>query len=466
MTRADSPIAARLADYVVAPARIPSPVLERARLTMLDTVGCMVGAVGTPTGARILTLTRQRGAPGTTTSIGLGGRYRVEDSALANATLAHLLEFDDGHRPSDNHLGCVVVPTALTMAQQTQSSLADCLTAIVVGYDVMGRVGEATLLARNSSNFHGTGTTGVFGAAAVAARMLGLPPAQTAQALAVAGTGAAGPKETLTTGPESKPLHAGRASLNGITAAYLASLGYTGPLTIFEGTHGFCTAMCDRPRPELILDGLGERYSLLESGFKVHSTCGMLFTVLDGVLENRARYHLDEHLPAQIRIGAPTWILEDPPFLRRRPATGGEARFSFPYAAAAAIVDGEVSLRQMTAEKLADPRIAAVEDRIVVEYDDEIEKMFVATREDAFFYYPSSIDFDLDGSHHRSVHTNPCGYDPNLPLTADEVIAKFRATVGGQLDEATATAVIEAILHGPADGGVGPIMDLIGGDER
>jgi 2-methylcitrate dehydratase PrpD len=453
----------RLAEYVAAPADIPQHVLERARLTMLDTLGCMVGAVGTPTGERILTMTRQRAGTGRTTTVGLSGKYRAEDSALANGTLAHLLEFDDGHRPSDNHLGCVVVPTALVMAQETGASLADCLAAIVIGYDVMGRVGEATLLPRNSSYFHGTGTTGVFGAAAVTARMLGLDAAQTAQALAVAGTGAAGPKETLTTGPEAKPLHAGRAAMNGITATYLAALGYTGPLTIFEGKHGFCASMCGKPRPEIILDGLGERYSLLESGFKVHSTCGMLFNVLDGVIANRARYGLDRELPETIRIGAPSWLLEDPPFTRRRPKTGGEARFSIPYAVAAAIVDGEVSLRQMTPQRLADARIAAVEERVVVGPDEEVERIFVATREDAFFYYPASIEFDTATEHVRTLHTSPRGYDPTNPLTPDEVVAKFRATVREQLDETATSQLIDSVLNGPADAGVEAIMEPLAG---
>ena len=323
-----------------------------------------------------------------------------------------------------------------------------CLESIVIGYDVMGRAGEATLLPRNVSCFHGTGSTGVFGSAAVGAMMLDLDAEATAQALAIAGTAAAGLRESMNTGPECKPLHAGRATANGIEAAFLAQLGYTGPLTVFEGTFGFAKAMCELPRPEIMVDGLGERYSLLEAGFKVHSTCGMLFNILDGVVACRNEFGLDRKIPEVIRIGAPSWLVEDPPFRRERPTTTGEARFSIPFAVAAGLIDGEVSLRQMTPDKLTDPRIAEVEKRVHIDYDDEVEGIYQATKDDSFFYYPASIEFEIDGKTHRSLYTNPRGYDPTIPLTPDEVVAKFRSTVDGCLTEAGASELIDLILRG------------------
>lgn len=455
-------IATRLGEYVADPRpNIPAHVVERARLALLDTIGCMVGATDTTAGRRVLDFTRLRGSPGQTTTVGLSGGRRVEDSALANGTLAHMLEFDDGHRPSDNHLGCVVVPAALTMAEATGASLGECLEAIVIGYDVMGRTGEATLLTRNATPYHGTGTTGVFGSAAVAAKLLNLDALQTAHAFAIAGTAAAGLRESMSNGPDCKPLHAGRAVMNGITAAYLASIGYEGPLTIFEGEHGFCVATCSNPRPELVLDGLGERYSILEAGFKVHSTCGMLFNVLDGVLDVRERYGLEENPPESIKVGVPSWIVEDPPFSRRRPSTGGEARFSIPFAVAVAIAEGEVSMRQMTPEKLASPLIAELEERVHIDYDDEVETIYTATKDDSFFYYPASIELEHEGELRRSVYTNPRGYDPTIPLSLEEIIAKFRSTVGGLLADGAAATVVDLTLEGEGSGSVAPIMETL-----
>jgi 2-methylcitrate dehydratase PrpD len=457
----EQPISVALGAYVSDPVRPRADLLERARLHVLDTIGCMVGATVAPAGERLLELTRRRGCAGRTTVIGLGGGYRAEDAGLANGTLAHLLEFDDGHRPSDNHLGCVVVPAALVLAEETGADLGRLLEATIVGYDVMGRAGEATLLPRNETCFHGTGTTGVFGAAAVASVLLGLDAMQTAQSFAIAGTGAAGLRESLSNGPDCKPLHAGRAVQNGIGAAYLAQLGYTGPLPIFEGTHGFCNAMCNNPRPHLLLDGLGERFSILEAGFKVHATCGMLFNVLDGILDVRARYGLAANPPAEIRVGAPSWIVEDPPFTRRRPASGGEARFSIPFAVAAALVDGEVSMRQQTPEKLADPQIAELEERVRIDYDDEVELIYQRTKADSFFYYPASIEFELDGETKRSLYTNPRGYDPTIPLTPEEIVAKFHSTVDSVLGDDAATRIVDVVLEGPLDTSVATLTEQL-----
>jgi len=456
-------IAQDLAGYVVdRRASAPSEVRLRARMAVLDTVGCIIGASGTASGRRILRYAARRGGAGRATAVGVGRGLRAEDAGLANGTLAHLLEFDDGHRPSDNHLGCVVVPAALAVAEEAGATMADFLDAVVIGYDVMGRTGEATLLTRDSSRFHGTGTTGVFGAAAVAARLLGLDAAQTAQAIVIAGTAAAGPKETLKSGQESKPLHAGRAVMNGIASAFLAADGFTGPLPLFESEIGFCAAMCSHPRPEMILQDLGSRYSVVESGFKVHSTCGMLFTTLDGILEARARHGLQDRVPEEIRVGVPSWLVEDPVFLRRRPTSSGEARFSIPYAAAAGIVDGEVTLRQMTPERLADPRIADVEGRIRVGYDPEIEEVFLRTREDPFFYYGASIEYEIDGETFRTVHLTPHGYDPDDLLTREQVVAKFRATVELQLDGPAQDELIARILDADEDAPAGDIAALLG----
>lgn len=463
MSAQSETIAQSLGRYVVdRQATVPDSVRMRARMAVLDTIGCMIGASGTETGQRILRYASRRGGPGRTTAVGIGHGLRAEDAGLANGTLAHLLEFDDGHRPSDNHLGCVVVPAALAMAEETGANVGDFLDAVVIGYDVMGRTGEATLLTRDSSKFHGTGTTGVFGSAAVAARLLGLNPDEASQAIVIAGTAAAGPKETLKSGQESKPLHSGRAVMNGITSAFLAADGYTGPLPLFESEIGFCAAMCSHPRPEMILKDLGTRYSLVESGFKVHSTCGMLFTTLDGIVEARARHDLQDRIPDEIRIGVPSWLVEDPVFLKRRPTSTAEARFSIPYAAAAGIVDGEVTLRQMTPGNLADPRIAMVEDRIKVGYDEEIEKVFLRTREDAFFYYGASIEYELDGQTFRTVHLTPHGYDPDDLLTREQVVAKFRSTVAVQLDESAQNVIISRVLDSDEADSAGGIAALMG----
>lgn len=447
------PFAVRLAEYVARETTVfPEHVLARARLGVIDTLGCMVGASRMEPGRLVTSYVAERGASGSSTVISIANRVRAEDAGLANGTLAHMLELDDGHRPSDNHLGCVIVPSALAVAEELGSTAGEMLDAIVIGYDVMGRVGEAVLLPRRKSPFHGTGTTGVFGAAAVAARLLRLGVERTSHALGIAGTAAAGLRESTDSGPDCKPLHAGRAAQNGIQAAFLAASGYRGPTRIFEGRNGFCAAMSDEPRPELITDALGERFAIVESGFKVHSTCGMLFTLLDGILEARTKLDLSAaNAPSAIRIAVPTWLLTEPAFMRRRPATAAEARFSIPFAVAAAIADGRVSPAQMTDEKLAAAGLETLEHRVEIVTDREVDAIFEATRSDPFFFYPAAVEIDYEGRTHRTLHRSPRGYDPQQPLTKAEVVQKFRTTVAGVLDDQTSGQIVEQVLGWTAD---------------
>jgi 2-methylcitrate dehydratase PrpD len=446
MSVAGRPQVSTLADYVTGFGPATPELRARTRLAVLDVLGCMVGAATTPTGTTIVDAVADRGADGATTTVSLAAGRRSDDSALANATLAHMLEFDDGHRPSDNHLGCVVVPSAFAIAEETGAAVGDLLDAVIVGYDVMGRVGEATLLPRRRSPFHGTGTTGVFAAAAVAARLLGMNPERTGHAMAIGGTAAAGLRESTNSGPECKPLHAGRAARSGIESAYLAQHGYNGPREIFEGQHGFCMAMCDEPRPGLVTDALGARFAVLESGFKVHSTCGMLFTMLDGVVAARDEFSPRPAQPDLLRVGVPALLATEPAFTRRHPETAGQARFSISYAVATAWRRGQVLPSDMRPDRLADPEIAELEDRVEIAVDPEAEDIYQRTCADPFFFYPAVVQVEHGGAGQRSLHTSPRGYDPSQLLTAAEVEHKFLGVAAPVLGTAAATELAQLVL--------------------
>jgi 2-methylcitrate dehydratase PrpD len=219
--------------------------------------------------------------------------------------------------------------------------------------------------------------------------------------------------------------------------------------------------MCEEPRPELILADLGERFALIESGFKVHSTCGMLFNLLDGLLEAREEHGLAGDLPSRVRVGVPSWIVTDQAFSRRRPTSPGQARFSIPFAVAAALIDGEVSPRQMTDDKLADPAYAELEGIVEISEDEEVEAIFQATRRDPFFFYPAAVEIERDGQVYRSVHRNPKGYDTNRPLTRDEVMRKFVSSASLMLGEDGAESLMQQAVAFDGDASVSGLMSAL-----
>lgn len=454
----------KLAQYVVDASwsDVPPAVIERAKLCVLDTIGCMIAGSRNAVGTRIVEHAASFGSGGRSSIFGRPGTVDAERAGLANGTLAHVLELDDGHRPSDNHLGCVVVPAALAVAEAVGASGRDLLLSVILGYDVMGRVGEAVCLPRLETPFHGTGTTGPFGAAASAAKLLGLSVTETANAFGVAGTAAAGLREVFVSGSDCKSLHAGRACQNGIAAAYLARSGYEGPRAIIEGTYGFCTAMTSLPRPELAAADLGSRYAVGESAFKVHAVCGLLFTAIDAALALRSEHDLTGDVDA-VRVALPGWVKTDPVFTRKRPDRPGLARFSVPFAVAAALVDGEITPRQISEEGLADLRIEELEAKVEIFSDPEIEEIFETTKTNQFFYYPAVVEIDVGGQTYRRLERSPVGYDIERDLTPEQLVEKFLGLASDVVGRDAAEGVLSWCMRLDADAQAAELNALLAG---
>jgi 2-methylcitrate dehydratase PrpD len=448
MTSATLPTSHVLAEYIASTSieSIPAEVRRKAAVAILDTVGCMVAGSAARVGRIVTQYAVQRGAAGPCTVFGRAEPVALEPAVLANGTLGHVLELDDGHRPSDNHLGCVVVPAAFATVEHAGASGRDLVRAVVVGYDVMGRVGQAVCLPRLGTAFHHTGTTGGFGSAAAAGAVLGLSREHLASALGIAGTGAAGLREVFVSGTDCKSLQVGRGAFVGVQATLLAEAGLVGPTLIFEGEFGFVGAFTPMPRPELVAHDLGVRYAVMDSGYKVHAACGILFTAIDAAIALRAEHDLDPDTIDKVAVALPQWILEDAVFSRRRPDTVGTSRFSIPFTVAAALREGEITPDQISERGIADPRIAALEAKVELVFDAEVQQIFEATKEDDFFFYPSKVAVEAAGRRHERLERTPRGYDLNRGLTEDEVLRKFLGNCGPVLGAEVAQRVADLLL--------------------
>jgi 2-methylcitrate dehydratase PrpD len=425
---------------------LPKEVVEKAKQAILDTLGCMLAGSRDATASLVIKHAVAQAHAGPSMIFGVGKSTAPALAGLANGTSAHVLELDDGHRPSDNHLGGVVVPAALAVAQSTGASGPALIAAVVLAYDVMGRIGEAVLLPRQHQAFHHTGTTGVFGAAAAAGRLLGSSAEQLTNTLGIAGDGASSLSAYRNSpgqaGIEVKPFHAGRAIQNGVTAAYLGRDGFKGPPNILEDKNGFCRAFSQQPRPDLILDGLGKRFAVMESGFKRHATTGGLLTSIDAALWLRNEHKLEPGSIDRIRVFQPKWHLD-----RRGPKTYpesiGASRPNGAYVVAVALVDGAVTHHQHTPEKLADPRVINLINRLEFATAPEIEEIFEATKSNPQFFVPCAIEIDSGGRTYRRLERTPLGYDPDRPLSWEQVEAKFRSLVSTVIPATQADRLVD-----------------------
>ncbi|MFC7554565.1 MmgE/PrpD family protein [Pseudoroseomonas wenyumeiae] len=195
--------------------------------------------------------------------------YAPAGAALVNATLGHSLDFDDTHAEAVVHPGAPVIPAALAAAEMVGASGAETLAGIVAGYEVALRLALALPAgAHYDRGFHPSATCGAFGAAAAAGRVFGLDAAGIASALGIALSQSAGSLQFLANGAWTKRFQVGWAGMAGLTAATLAREGFKGAADAIEGKHGFLNAYAPAPRPERVLQDLGQFYELMATGVK------------------------------------------------------------------------------------------------------------------------------------------------------------------------------------------------------
>lgn len=401
-----------------------------ARQFFLDWLACCIRGADQPA-AKILRQVQAAdglGAPVATVFCARPFRAPAGVAALVNGAASHALDMDDLHNASIIHLGTVVMPAALAVAERIGASGRDLIAAIVAGCEAAARIGEAV----NPESYfywHTTGTAGTFGAAAAAANLLRLDTAQTVACFGSAGTQASGLWEFLIDGAMSKSLHAGKAAQNGILAADLARAGFTAARRILEGEKGFCRAMSPSPHLGKLSDGLGEGFRIDANGYKAYTCCRHCHSGINAALDLRAERGVD---PAAIRaVTVRTYRVARDLVDNPAPATPYGHKFSLQYCVAAALVRGGVGLDAFTPEAVADPAVRAVMERVRVEVDAAIDADFV--RDPMKWAAEVVVETTAGGRYSRYV-PYPKG-DPMNPLTYAETEAKFRAVASPVVGE-------------------------------
>src|SRR5215831_18257368 len=233
----------------------PAQAVEAARRAILDCLGVMLAGSVEPAARIVADVARAEGGSPLATVVGTPLRTGAVWAALFNGTAAHALDFDDTNFAMLGHPSAPVLTAALAAGELCTATGAEVMHAFLLGFEVETTMGEVVNPGHYARGWHSTCTLGTLGAAAAAARLLGLDTPATASALAVAASQASGLKENF--GTMTKPFHAGHAARSGVLAALLAREGWTASEHALEGPQGFFNVMSEGPvRPEVV-DTLG-----------------------------------------------------------------------------------------------------------------------------------------------------------------------------------------------------------------
>jgi 2-methylcitrate dehydratase PrpD len=402
---------------------VPPPVVEAARLHVLDVLGCGLAAHGLGIGTEGRSAMAELGGEPEASVIGLAASLPAPNAAFANAMLCHGLDFDDTHSDSVSHVSTVVVPAALAVAEARGASGRELLAAVVAGNEIVTRVGMAAPGAFHRRGFHPTAICGIFGATAAAARLGGLTPADAASALGIAGSMASGLFAYLDDATATKPIHPGWAAHGALLAARLAELGAEGPPGVLEGRFGVFHAFVDtRIDLEPQLADLGERWETPRIAFKPYPAChfshgslGATRTLCDGIDPGEI-----EDVVVTVPEAGVALVLE-PAASKVAPRTDYEGKFSLQYSTAAMLVHGRVGLATYTHEALADRRVLELAGK--VRYETKEYASYPAA-------FPGGVRIRLrDG---RTVEAD-LPYQlgaPENPMSEAQVLEKFRENAG------------------------------------
>ena len=341
---------------------LPADVVILARQCVLDWFGVTLAGANEPLARILRDEALENGGNPQATVIGGSMRTSVQQAALINGAASHALDFDDVQMTMSGHPSVPVIPALLALAEHRGASGTDFIAAFVAGFEVECRVGALVMPGHYSTGFHATGTLGTFGAAAACAHLMGLSEEQWLHALGIAGAQAAGLKSMF--GTMCKPLHAGKASANGLLAAALAGRGFTSNPAVLEVAQGFAATQTTTPNPERALSGLGQEFAIRGVLFKYHAACYGTHETIEGVLRLKSEHGLHPGDIRQIQLTVPRGNLAMCNI--QEPATALEGKFSLRFTAALAMAGDDTSEQAFTDSAVRLPELVELRDRVTV----------------------------------------------------------------------------------------------------
>ena len=420
-------ITLELADFVttIKTNGVPKAVRSVLSDAVLDGIGCALFGLTTKPCTIIRDFALDQGGPAEASVWGGGnnGKVSLLNAALTNGTAIHGFDFDD-HSRAKIHPGAAVISAALAVAEHRKVDGETFLAALAAGYEVMNRVSLAAN--PNSSRLRGwhlTGTTGTFGAAAAAAVILGLDTNTLASAFGLAGTQSSGLWAFSADGAMSKRIHPGLAAKSGVMAALLAQRGFFGGEYILEAKDGgFLQATSDDPHFDEVLCGIGKKWRTEGVCFKPYAACGSNHASIDAALSLISEHKFNIADIENIVIGVSHVVLVQTGF-EYQMSTVLNAQMSIRYNVAVALLDGTALVEQFTAERLPDPVLNALIQRIDVRVDPEMDAIYPAR-------YAGTVTIFLKNGQKHYKRVDFSKGMPENKMSSQEMTTKFLSLSG------------------------------------
>jgi 2-methylcitrate dehydratase PrpD len=348
---------------------LPANVRKEGVRTLLNYVGVAVGGSDHETIDIAVAALSPFSGPPQAALFGRSEWFDIMNAAFINGVSSHIFDFDDTHLKTIIHPGGPVISAILALAEMKPASGKDFLNALVLGVETECRIGNSVYPNHYDAGWHITGTTGVFGAAAAAGRLVGLTEQQMVWALGLAASQPVGLRESF--GSMNKSFNPGRAAANGLFAAILASKGFTSSDGMIEAKRGWANTISTKQDWGEITDGLGERYETLLNTYKPFACGIVLHPAIDAAIQLKNENQIAPSEVGRIELNVNPLVLELTG--KKTPQTGLEGKFSVYHAVAIALIEGAGGEKQFSDRAVRDPTVVDLRAKIVPTVDPGIK---------------------------------------------------------------------------------------------
>lgn len=441
-------LSADLADWAIGFSldAVPPEVAHNARIRLLDLVGVMIASNShdSVVAARRATADADAGGRGAH-SLMAAAETSPAGAAFINGVASAVLEFDDTHIATNIHATCAIAAAALPVAQAGHLSGRQLLEALLVGSEIVCRLGLVTPVRMHEMGFHPTSVYGVFAAAYAVARLRGLPRDQMVDAIGTAASLSAGSIASFEDGTSTKTMHVGFAASAAIRAVALARAGVTGPRLVFEGRFGWYRSHVQAAESfnfAALTDDLGSRWEVLNIASKLYPCAYTLMPFISAALALRQQNAINLQEVRQISCAIMPRSFRtvcEPVEDKRRPRTSWHGRISLQHTVAEALALGRFDKSAYAPASLHDPVINALADKVIFLPD------LIAAADTTRSRAVVSITMN-DGTTFSHTVEDMLGTSRN-PASDAVYFDKFRANVDGVVTAALAEELIERLMQ-------------------
>lgn len=425
---------------------IPADAVQRARGFLLDGLGVALAGSTDECSRIVQAQIRHSGGKSESAILGTSLSAPAPKAALANGVAGHAMDYDDTQLSTSKeavyglltHPTTPVLAAVLAVGEKEKISGEEFVLAYILGVEVECRIADAINPRHYQSGFHSTATMGGLGAAMAAGKILRLKEEQLIRTLGIAASMASGLRENF--GTMTKPLHAGRAAENGVTAAFLARDGFTAATNILEARRGFFNAMAGGYDESKIARRLGAPYFMKEPGISIkpYPSGSLSHPAQDLILDLVKAHDLSAPDIEQIDVGTNSNVPNA--LIYPMPTNALEGKFSIPFCMAIAVLERKAGIAQFQDRKVRNKKVVELMKRVTLYVDDELEKL-------GYDRVRSRIRITLKNGRVIEGRYDVARGHPEKPLSWAELDDKFRDCAALVLADKDAETAIQLVAR-------------------